>query len=317
MKRNKPRTERLGVSKIQAFFSDCGWLFREQLVEDYGVDAQVEIVLDDEPIGKLLAIQIKSGESYFEKTTPKGVVFRFPERHKTYWLNFSIPVIIILYNPDSDMLLWQVISDKTVKDAGNSYKIIVPFENTLDEECLPIFIKLSKQTEYNTRLDRLSLDRQWMQLIKDGETVYVEFEDWINKSLPRYDIRIGCSSRDDIHEHQWPLIYGADFEDAIAFAVPWADFETDVEAYDDYMRSEWMANCFGHYDKEDDETYYTESFEDWSKHKVQEGIVPVGSDGETESYRLILSLNEIGNAFLELDSFLNEESVYLEPPTQR
>jgi len=314
---NPPQMERVGVSRVQEFFSRRGWLFREQLVSDFGVDAQVEIVQQGQPIGKLVAIQIKSGESFFKETTPEGIVFRFSERHKKYWLNFSIPVVVIFYNPISDTMFWQVISKETVMEAGARYKVIIPSRNVLNEHSLNTFVSLSRQTRYNTRLDRLALDRHWMQLIKNGETVYVEFEDWVNKSLPRYNIRIGCSTCSDINEHEWPLIYGTGFEDAISYAVPWADFETDEEALEEYMESEWSANCYGHYDKEDDVTYYTQTYEEWRKDKITEGIVPVGSDGEVERYRLVLSLNEIGNAFLELDSFLTDESVYLGPPDQR
>jgi hypothetical protein len=37
-----PRTGRLGVSAASLVFETWGWLFREQPVEDYGIDAHVE-----------------------------------------------------------------------------------------------------------------------------------------------------------------------------------------------------------------------------------------------------------------------------------
>jgi len=61
----EPKTERLGVSAVEHYFSSHGWLFREQFTHDYGIDAQVEIVRDGQPTGALIGIQIKSGESYF------------------------------------------------------------------------------------------------------------------------------------------------------------------------------------------------------------------------------------------------------------
>jgi hypothetical protein len=36
------KTDRLGVHKVGEFFARAGWLFREQLNDDYGIDAQVE-----------------------------------------------------------------------------------------------------------------------------------------------------------------------------------------------------------------------------------------------------------------------------------
>jgi len=44
------------------------WLFREQR-PDYGVDAQVETVDVRKATGKLLGLQIKSGESFFLERT--------------------------------------------------------------------------------------------------------------------------------------------------------------------------------------------------------------------------------------------------------
>jgi hypothetical protein len=59
------RTDRLGVAKVLSFFARVGWLFREQLTDDYGIDAQVEIADGHNALGALIGIQIKSGSSYF------------------------------------------------------------------------------------------------------------------------------------------------------------------------------------------------------------------------------------------------------------
>jgi hypothetical protein len=40
----QPQTVRLGVAALDTYFSGHGWLFREQLTHDYGIDAHVEIV---------------------------------------------------------------------------------------------------------------------------------------------------------------------------------------------------------------------------------------------------------------------------------
>jgi len=50
------KTDRLRVSKVEYFFSLHGWLFREQYLHDYGIDAQVKIVQDGKPTGDLIAI---------------------------------------------------------------------------------------------------------------------------------------------------------------------------------------------------------------------------------------------------------------------
>jgi hypothetical protein len=37
---SKSRTGRIGIAGIQLLFERLGWIFREQPIEDYGIDAQ-------------------------------------------------------------------------------------------------------------------------------------------------------------------------------------------------------------------------------------------------------------------------------------
>ena len=64
--------ERIGVSSVEKIINQMGMIFREQPVDDYGIDAQIEIVENKCATGKLIAVQIKSGNSYFkELSLPK------------------------------------------------------------------------------------------------------------------------------------------------------------------------------------------------------------------------------------------------------
>jgi hypothetical protein len=51
MPKSTQRTDRLGVAKVTEFFARVGWLFREQVIDDYGIDGHVEIVEHDRPLG--------------------------------------------------------------------------------------------------------------------------------------------------------------------------------------------------------------------------------------------------------------------------
>ena len=53
------------MNAVEAIFLEMRWLFRRQLESDFGIDAQVEVVEDGRPTGQLVAIQIKSGASFF------------------------------------------------------------------------------------------------------------------------------------------------------------------------------------------------------------------------------------------------------------
>jgi hypothetical protein len=92
------RTASVGVTRTQlAVEEELGWLFREQPTEDYGIDAHVEVVDGRDVRGRLLALQIKSGESWFQDLASGGWWFRPDDDHVQYWLRHSLPVVVILY----------------------------------------------------------------------------------------------------------------------------------------------------------------------------------------------------------------------------
>jgi Domain of unknown function (DUF4365) len=306
---NEPqRTDRLGVSRLDHYFSSHGWLFREQLIHDYGIDAQVEIVGERKPTGDLIAIQVKSGKSYFSEQTETAFVYRTNDRHVAYWSEHSLPVIVVLYNPDEDALYWEHVSENTLTRTKQGWKIDIPKHKVLTDESLDELCRLTQPPPYIQKLNRLRLDKAWIELVASGEVVYIEFGDWINKSLPRFDIKIGCETRDSIDEKIWPTLYGVglSIEEAISFAIPWADYEVDEEAYRSFMESKWFDECYMGRDEDDGSPYFSKPFEQW--YSPPEGIVPVSEiAGEVEGYKLILSLNELGEAFLVLDEYLAEE----------
>lgn len=301
------RIDRLGVYKTAEYFARYGWLFREQSSEDYGIDAQVEVADDNGATGALIGIQIKSGTAYFKEQKNLSIVFRSNDRHIQYWIQHMLPVIVVLYDDTTGELFWENVSVKTIKSTGKGWRIDIPKKNRLSEDSLIELKALTQPPPYNQRLNKLRLDRTWIDLVSEGEVVFVEFDDWVNKSLPRFAIKIGCDSRDDVAQQEWPMTYGQglSYEELLSHLLPWADFRMDHEAYEEFMRDKWMADCYSWYDKETDKIYYTRSFEEY--YTPPEGISPISDNGETEGYRLILSLNEIGNAFLILDEYLREE----------
>lgn len=107
-----------------------GWLFREQPFEDYGIDAHIEVVDDETVLGRLVALQIKTGRSYFGSPTDEGGWwFRDKAAHFEYWLDFSIPVIVVLVDLDS----WQLVTELTVKKSdGGQWKLRIPDTQLLD-----------------------------------------------------------------------------------------------------------------------------------------------------------------------------------------
>ena len=298
----KPQTERLGVSILDYFFSENGWLFREQTTHDYGIDAHVEIVENQRPTGKLIALQIKAGLSFFEEEANEAYVFRTNDKHIAYWVGHSMPVVLVLFNPETKQAYWQHVSRQTVETTGKGWKLFVPKLSLFEEPTrhLKALAALTQPEPYIRRLNRLRIDRHWMDLIGEGHEVRVQFDDWVNKSLPRYQITI---STDDEKE-SWPVLYalGVGIEEMLNHFFPWADFSLDNEAHEEGALGDWENECYAWCDDETGEVYYSMPFEEW--YEPPEGIVPVSENGETASYSLLLSLNEFGRSFLMIDDYL-------------
>ncbi len=119
--------ERSGVSEVQRRVAKhLNWLFREQATSDFGIDAEIEVVRGGQATGRLLAAQIKSGPSYFGEETNDGYVYRGDTEHLDYWLNHSLPVIIVLWNPQTDDCLWQHVTEELIERTTKGWKIAVP-----------------------------------------------------------------------------------------------------------------------------------------------------------------------------------------------
>ena len=128
-------TERIGVHRFAlTILEKFNWLEREQPIADHGIDLQVEIVEDGKPTGMLYAIQIKSGKSYFKEITDKSIVFRGETKHLSYWLDYSLPVILVLYNPNNDSLYWSFVTEKNTQKTKEAWKIEIPKSNILSKE---------------------------------------------------------------------------------------------------------------------------------------------------------------------------------------
>lgn len=124
-------TERVGVQLTGTAFERAGFAFRLQSI-DFGIDALAERIHDDAASGQLLAMQIKSGPSYFSEEDGDAFVFRFGDRHRTYWLEHSLPVVICLCDVDTGKVYWESVVPETIQSTGKNNKILVPKRQTVD-----------------------------------------------------------------------------------------------------------------------------------------------------------------------------------------
>ena len=131
----------LGVAEFTRAALRLGWKVRRQHESDQGIDAQIEKVNwvpqkgrnpREETTGRLIAVQIKSGKSWFRSKTPAGWWFSFSERERNLWLNHALPVIVAMYHPELDRVYWQRISASTITKARTKYRVEVPAHQTVE-----------------------------------------------------------------------------------------------------------------------------------------------------------------------------------------
>jgi hypothetical protein len=105
---------------------------------DVGIDAWIELVVDQEVTGCWVALQVKSGSSYCPAS---GWIIPADAAHLKYWRSHSLPVCGVVFDPRADVARWVNISaflsdNPTLNKACD---IPVPPGNRFDVESFAIF----------------------------------------------------------------------------------------------------------------------------------------------------------------------------------
>jgi hypothetical protein len=204
-------TSRAGVVAVEAAFIALRWAFREQPISDFGVDAQIE-KRDHDGLGsgKLIGLQIKSGASWFR---PHGEEFVFygEARHRAYWSNHSLPIFIILHNPETGLTLFQKIEPHLIRDGKDgAWSIIIPAANVLNAANERYFLEGIATDEASLRRHRLALDLSLIEQFNDQEDIYLRIEDWHNKTLNIRGVEIVFNEDPEAEaDLEWDWMYPA------------------------------------------------------------------------------------------------------------
>lgn len=127
------RIERKGVNAVDARFNNMGWVFRETPHTDYGIDGEVEQAINDELTGSKIALQIKSGESYLKENKAGKIVFYIDEWHYKYWLQYSLPVLILFYDEANNRIIWDQVKLANIEHTTTQHKIELTPSKVLNE----------------------------------------------------------------------------------------------------------------------------------------------------------------------------------------
>ncbi len=322
-------TERLGVFAVGLRSEQAGWAFRELPRPDRGVDAHIEARADGRPDGRLLALQIKSGESRFRQRIHGGWRFYIDSSHIAYWRNYSMPVLLVLYNPLTDAAFWQVVNDDTTQSTGDRFGVDVPESNVFDARCsrdLDAVAAAANETADGLRDRQTDVDLPWIWTLDGGDRLFLEVEQNLVPADGRCVLRIVAQGADGdtsvVRTWPWAFLAVQDFKDELLQLFPWAEKQVDEPWYREKTVGNF-ASEHGQWSVEDQsyEFEFGADFDDWFKERFGSMIAPYAttSDGRTALWRLELKLNAEGQEMLKRDKheMLEEAAIYMEMEDER
>ncbi len=308
-------TERIGVAHCSLMALNKGWIFREQPIDDIGIDAHMEQTDNDGIVRQILALQIKSGESYFRENKGEYVIFRnIDDRLYNYWTTNSLPCIVVLYNPNDDMCIWEKLTVETIKKTsggvGKGYYVKVPINQVfLDDISSELLTDFTNLPEYVTNYNFLLSQKRFMKIIQDGGIVKLHSEEWVNKCSGKGKTELIVDYGDTIKTYSYPYWFPYTlYTDVFPRLFPWADFTADEDYYEDNDEELWHEQ-YCYYDKYEDKWISLGcSFEEF-----RASLNPIRSidhAGEVAEYMLILTLNSLGESFLKIDEYISKSLPY-------
>lgn len=121
-------TAEKGVTLIKSIIeNEFEWIFRPTPLEhDFGIDGYIDIVNDKSYItGKSIAVQIKTGDSYFTQPTNSGWKYNGEIKHLNYYLNLENPVLIFIVDLNIGKAFWTEFDTDKITRTKNGWTINV------------------------------------------------------------------------------------------------------------------------------------------------------------------------------------------------
>jgi hypothetical protein len=295
-------TERVGVTEVaRIVVSDLGWIFREQPIVDMGIDAQIELVANDNTAtGQLIGVQIKTGAGNFHET-PDAYVYYGDTDHLDYWTGHSLPVILVAHFPETGDTLWAVVSESAVERTKKGWKLAIPKTSNFGGDAREILAAVFAGTPAQQFLRKLAIDESLMRHIAAGGKVSLELEKWVNKSLGRTPVQVFVHDKDgnETLSQEWFQYYvGYGIKELAEALFPWATARVDEEFYEE--NSEFNLSTH------DRLMLATDIDNGYPPDPIDPDVVYPYAEagGEVESYRLQLYLNDLGEACLTIADYL-------------
>jgi hypothetical protein len=127
-------TSKIGVGFVRSLVERAGSLFHKiEQESDLGIDALIELVVEGSPAGAQVAVQIKSGDSYYE--TPSETCLIPISNHREYWSRYPLPVVGVVFIPSLERAYWVDVKRALRADPeATVIRFVASGANLLDRE---------------------------------------------------------------------------------------------------------------------------------------------------------------------------------------
>jgi len=169
--------------------STLGWAFREQHGPDYGIDAIAEDCSDGFPSGRLIALVLKAGRAYFSEPDGDGWQYRGQNEHLAYWLSHTLPVVLLIHDPDSGLTYWQHFTPDAVTYTDTGWKTRIPADHILGPDARKAFAAISRSkrtTRYWTDAARTVARAEAIAATPIGQPPREDFFGWVGTLVDRF-----------------------------------------------------------------------------------------------------------------------------------
>jgi len=161
---NRIDSDTMGVAGLHLaglkITKELRYIFRSKPVSDFGIDGEIEIRAEGKANGRLIAVQVKSGESYLRERTLTGFVFRGSMEHLRYWLTYAVPVILVICDVRSNTCWWQLVDLEAIRFHKNGWSTEIPFSQRLDESAAAALLRIGSRFQKRDVVDILF--RNWL-----------------------------------------------------------------------------------------------------------------------------------------------------------
>lgn len=184
-----------------------------------------------------------------------------------------------------------------------------PNQVFLSESSSQKLLSFTNLPQHITNYNFLLSQKKFMQIIQSGGEVKLHSTEWVNKSSGKGDTELIVNDGKSVQKYSYPYWFPfTPYTEVFPRLFPWAIFSADEEFFEENDMNLWREyHCY--YDKEDGEWLVVgDTFEEFRK-KLSP-MRSIDHAGEVAEYMMILSLNELGKAFLNVDKFVSQNQPY-------